>query len=50
VPKWKLVYQASGSQKQTRVAILLLNKVDLKLKLVREDIKDHYILIKEAIQ
>jgi exonuclease III len=43
------IYQASGPQKQAGVAILLSDKVDFKLTLVKRDKERHFILIKGAI-
>jgi exonuclease III len=46
---WKKIYQASGPQKQTRVAILTSDKVDFKPTLIKRDKEGHYILIKGEI-
>jgi exonuclease III len=35
VKSWKKIYQANGPQKQAGVAILILDKVDLKLTLIK---------------
>jgi hypothetical protein len=35
VKGWKKIYQGNGPRKQTRVAILILDKVDLKLTLIK---------------
>jgi exonuclease III len=35
VKVWKKIYQANGPQQQTGVAILSLDKVDFKLKLIK---------------
>jgi exonuclease III len=45
VKGWK-IYQANGSQKQARVAILILHKVHFKLTLIKQDKEGHPILIK----
>jgi hypothetical protein len=45
----KKIYQANGHQKQARVAILISDKVDFKLILVKGDKDGHFILIKGAI-
>jgi exonuclease III len=37
VKGWKKIYQANGSQKQAGVAILILDKVDFKLTLIKRD-------------
>jgi hypothetical protein len=43
---WKKTYQANGPQKQTGVAILISDKVDFKLTLVKQDKEGHSILKK----
>jgi hypothetical protein len=50
VKGWKTIYQANASPcKRTGIAILLSDKVDFKLKLVKR-VKDcHFILMKGAI-
>jgi hypothetical protein len=46
---WKKIYQATGPWKQAGVAILVSDKVDFKLTLVKQDKEGHFILIKGAI-
>jgi exonuclease III len=46
VTGWKKVYQANGPPKQARVAILISDKVDFKVTLVKQDKEGHFILIK----
>jgi exonuclease III len=48
VKGWK-IYQANGPRKQAGVAILISDKVDFKLTLIKRDKKGHYILIKGEI-
>jgi exonuclease III len=45
VKSWKKIYQANGPWKQAGVAILISDKVDFKLTLIKWD-KEHSILIK----
>jgi hypothetical protein len=45
VKGWKKIYQVDGSPKQTGVAILISDKVDFKLKLVRRNKEGLFILI-----
>jgi exonuclease III len=49
VKGWKKIYQANVSQKQTGVAILILDKVDFKPTLTKQDKDGHSILIKGEI-
>jgi exonuclease III len=49
VEGWKKVSQAYGSHKQAGVAILISDKVDLRLKPIRRDNEGHFILIKGTI-
>jgi hypothetical protein len=48
VKGWKKIYQASVPPKQAGVVILVSDKVDFKLTLVKVD-KGHLVLIKGAI-
>jgi hypothetical protein len=49
VKGWKKIYKVNGQQKQTGVAVLISDKVNFKLTLVKQDKKVHFILIKGAI-
>ena len=46
---WKNLFDANGKQKKAGVAILILDKIDLKIKIIR-DKEGHYIMIKGSIQ
>jgi hypothetical protein len=48
VKGWKKIYQANGSPEQEGVAILISDKIDFELTLVKQD-KGHFILIKGEI-
>jgi exonuclease III len=50
VKGWKKIYQANGPWKQPGVAILISDKVDFKLTLIKWDKEGHSILIKGEIQ
>jgi hypothetical protein len=45
VKGWKKIYQANGPRKQAAVAILISDKVDFKLTLIKRDKEGHSILI-----
>ena len=46
---WKNIFHANGKQKKAGVAILVSDKIDLKIKITR-DKEGCYIIIKESIQ
>jgi hypothetical protein len=48
VKGWK-IYQANGPRKQVGIAILILDKVDFKLTLIKQDKEGHSILIQGEI-
>ena len=45
---WKNIFLANGKQKKAGVAILISDKIDLKIKIIR-DKEGHYVMIKESI-
>ena len=47
---WKIIFHANGKQKKAGVAILISDKMDLKIKKIRRDKERHYIMIKGSIQ
>ena len=48
--RWKNIFHANGKQKKAGVAILISNKIDLKVKNITRDKEGHYIIIKGSIQ
>ena len=46
---WKNIFHANGKQKKVGVAILISDKIDLKIKITR-DKEGHYIMFKGLIQ
>ena len=46
---WKNIFLANGKHKKAGVAILILDKIDLKIKITR-DKEGHYIMLKGSIQ
>jgi hypothetical protein len=49
VKGWRKIYKANGPRKQAGVAILIQDKVDFKLTLIKLDKEGYFILIKGAI-
>ena len=44
------MFHANGMKKKAGVAILVSDKIDLKIKKIARDQEGHYIMIKESIQ
>ena len=47
---WKNIFHANGKQKKAGVAILISDKIDLKIKKITKDKEGHCIMIKGSIQ
>ena len=47
---WKKIFHANGNQKKVGVAILISDKIDIRIKTVTRDKEGHYIMIKGSIQ
>ena len=47
---WKNIFHANEKQKKAGVAILISDKIGLKIKNITRDKKGHYIMIKRPIQ
>ena len=47
---WKNIFHANGKQKKGGVAILISDKIDLKIKNIIRDKEGHYIIIKGSVQ
>ena len=42
---WKIIFHANGKQKKAGVAILMSEKIDLKIKKITRDKEGHYMMI-----
>ena len=49
VREWKDIFHANGKQKKAGVAILISDKIDLKMKKITRDKEGHYIMIKGSV-
>ena len=47
---WKNIFHTNGKQNKAGVAILVSDKIDLKIKKITRDKEGHYIMIKGSIQ
>ena len=47
---WKNIFHANGNQKKTILAILISEKIDLKIKTIIRDKEGHYQMIKGSVQ
>ena len=47
---WKNIFHANGKQKKAGVAILISNKIDLKIKEITRDKEGYYTMIRGSIQ
>ena len=50
VKGWKKIFHTNAYQKKAGVAILILDKIDFKIKAVKRDKERHYTMIKGSIQ
>ena len=50
VKGWKNIFHANRKPKKAGVAILISDKIDLKIKKITKDKEGHYIMIKGSVQ
>ena len=47
---WKNIFYANGKQKKAGVAILISEKIELKIKNITRDKEGRYIMVKGSVQ
>ena len=47
---WKNIFHAKGKQRKAGVAILIADKIHLKIKKIKRDKEGHYIMIEGSIE
>ena len=47
---WKHRFRENGKQKKAGVAILISDKIDIKIKKIKRDKEENYITIKGSVQ
>ena len=50
VRRWKNIFHANGKQKKAGIAVLISDKIDLKIKKITRDKEGYYIVVKGSIQ
>ena len=44
-----MIFQANGIQREVGVTVLILDKIDFKIKKIKKDTEGHFIMIKGII-
>ena len=47
---WEKILHASGQDRKARVAILISEKIDFKMKSIKKDKEGYYLMVKGSIQ
>ena len=47
---WKKIFHANGQDRKAGVAILISDKIDFKMKAIKKDKEEHYLMVKGSIQ
>ena len=49
VKGWKQIFQANGQERKAKVAILISDKIDFKIRAIKRDSEGHFIILKGRI-
>jgi len=47
---WEKIFHANGQDRKAGVAILISDKIELKMKAIKKDKEGHYLMVKGSIQ
>ena len=47
---WEKIFLANGQGRKAEVAILISDKIDVKMKAIKKDKEGHYLIVKGSIQ
>ena len=47
---WEKTFHVNGKDRKAGVAILILDKIDFKMKAIKKDKEGHYLMVKGSIQ
>ena len=47
---WENIFHANAQDRKAGVAKLITDKIDFKMKAIKKDKEEHYLMIKESIQ
>ena len=47
---WEIIFHTNGQDMKAGAAILISDKIDLKMKAIKKDNKGHYLMVKGSIQ
>ena len=47
---WEKIFHANGQDRKAGVAILITDKIDIKMKAIKKNKERHYLMVKGSIQ
>ena len=48
--RWEKIFHANGQDRKSGVAILISDKINIKMKAIKKDKEGHYLMVKGSIQ